>query len=62
MLNKFKLILDVSYLEFGAGNISLCSFTFGQAFHRLPKPPFSGFAQVAAQAWAITHASCQGLC
>ena len=39
----------MSYLEFRASNISPCSFTLGQAFHRLPKPPFSWFVQVIAQ-------------
>ena len=34
----------MSYLEFGVGDISPCSFTLRQAFHRLPKPPFSWFA------------------
>ena len=40
---------------------SPCSFTFGQPFYRLPKPPFSWFAWVTARAWAIACASCQGL-
>ena len=63
MLNQLKLILEVSYLEFGADHISPHSFTFGWAFYRLPKPPFSCFAWVTVQvrAWAITRASCQGL-
>ena len=39
----------MSYLEFCAIDISPCSFTLGQAFHRLPKPPFSWFVQVIAQ-------------
>ena len=51
----------MSYLEFGAGDISSCSFTFGRAFHCLPKPPFSWFAQVTAWALAFACASCQGL-
>ena len=43
------------------GNISSCSSTFGWAFHHPSKPPFSWFVRVTARAWAITHASCQGL-
>ena len=63
MLNQLKLILEVSYLEFGTDHISPLSFTFGWAFYRLPKPPFSCFARATVQvrAWAITRASCQGL-
>ena len=63
MLNQLKLILEVSYLEFGTDHISPLSFTFGWAFYRLPKPPFSCFvrATVQVRAWAITRASCQGL-
>ena len=38
----------MSYLAFGARNISPRSFTFGRAFHRLPKPSFSWFARVTA--------------
>ena len=53
----------MSYLEFGAGDIRPCSFTFGQAFHCPPKPPFFLFAWVTAQArlLAIACTSCQGL-
>ena len=40
----------MSYLEFGLGNISPHSFTFGRAFHHPPKPPFSWFAQMTAPA------------
>ena len=49
------------YLEFSMGNISPCSFTFGGAFHCLPKPPISCFVQVTARVRAIAHMSCQGL-
>ena len=55
--NKFW----TSYLAFGVGDISPHRFTFGRAFHCLPKPPFSWFAWVTAQAQAIAHASYQGL-
>ena len=51
----------MNYLELDTGDISPCSFTFGQVFHCPPKPPFSLFARVTAWAWAITRASCQGL-
>ena len=37
---------DNLFRIYGTGNISPRSFTFGQAFHRLPKPPFSWYAQV----------------
>ena len=43
------------------GDISPCSFTFGWAFHRPPKPPFSWFVRVTAQVQAIACASCQSL-
>ena len=36
----------MSYLEFGEGNISPCSFTFGRAFQCLPKLPFSWLSPV----------------
>ena len=51
----------MSYLEFGKGDISPCSFTFRQAFHCPPKPPFSWFAQATAWARVITCTLCQGL-
>ena len=44
----------MSYLEFGMGNISLCRFTFGWAFHHLLKPPFSCFVRVTAWERAIS--------
>ena len=47
-----------SYLEFGMGNISPCSFTFGWAFHRPPQPPFSWFALLTAWAKACTMIFC----
>lgn len=43
------------------GDISPHSFTLGQAFHHLLKPPFSWFERVIACAPAIAHASCQNL-
>ena len=43
----------MSYLEFGTGDMSPCSFTFWQAFHHPPKPPFSRFARVTVQVQAI---------
>ena len=49
------------YLEFGKGDIRPRSFTFGRAFYRSPKPPFSRFEWVTARAQAIARASCQGL-
>ena len=51
----------MSFWEFWAGNISPWSFILGWAFHRLHKPLFSWFARVKVQAWAVAHASCQGL-
>ena len=43
----------MSYLEFGTGDISPRSFTFGRAFRWLPKQPFSWFTWVTVQVWAI---------
>ena len=51
----------MSYLAFGTGDISQCSFTLGQAFHCLPKPPFFWLVLVTVQAEAITRRSCQSL-
>ena len=51
----------MSYLAFGAGDISPHRFTLGWAFHRPPKPPFSWFVRVTVWARAIARASCQGL-
>ena len=46
---------------FHAGDISLCSFLLGQAFHQQRKPPFSWFARVMAWMQAIAYALCQGV-
>ena len=51
----------MSYWEFHAGDISLCSFILGQAFYCLCKPSFSWFAWVITWARAIACTSCQGL-
>ena len=61
ILIRSDLIFWTSYLEFGAGNISPRSFTFGHAFHRPPKPPFFWFARITTRAWAIGRTLCQDL-
>ena len=40
-VKSIKINSGRAILEFGAGDISPRSFTFGRAFHRPPKPPFS---------------------